>query len=372
MKKDNIEQDLDLTSQPPKAGEVRSFPLGEARFMSPKPLPTARIEPGSWGESNQVLAVNDVYMDIGQGNQGKAFQVQMVQGIINFGFLVVLGILFFAAYADGIKYEIEGQFWHFFWQELSGDGLIGFALFALCGSPGWYVIFQSSLKKARQRPLRFNRQRREVCYYPENSDTPVIAPWEEVVSWVALHRGSTGSGLAMNFTFGLAVPTEDGQDYWVLRKPVPIVQEGQRLWEIIRCYMDEDEAYWAIPAKPESRKTFEQNRRALHSDFNRGPKRWLKISTMCPWVSYLSMAGYYFTHMLCCWKLPYLIAEWDSKISMAKFPEDVEQWSQPLPLEQWAKPSEALLEQKKALEKFMAAGGSAVEYFEQQKASASQ
>jgi hypothetical protein len=81
-KKHSVEQDFNLAQNRPLAGETRTFPLGQALFFSPMPSPTARIAPGSWGESNQVVAINDTYMDIGQGNQGRAGQVQFVMSTI--------------------------------------------------------------------------------------------------------------------------------------------------------------------------------------------------------------------------------------------------------------------------------------------------
>jgi chaperonin cofactor prefoldin len=80
-KKQTVEQDFNLAENRPLAGETRTLPLGQALFFSPKPSPTAKIAPGSWGESNQVVAINDTYMDIGQGNQGTAEQVQFVMSL---------------------------------------------------------------------------------------------------------------------------------------------------------------------------------------------------------------------------------------------------------------------------------------------------
>ncbi|MGD8110366.1 hypothetical protein [Vibrio sp. TRT 17S01] len=95
MAKDqSVEQDFNLNDQRPLAGEVRTYPLGEALFFSPKPLPSARILSGGLGESNQILEINDTYMDIGQSNHGKAFQVQLVMSCIMLMMTVFLLIFF--------------------------------------------------------------------------------------------------------------------------------------------------------------------------------------------------------------------------------------------------------------------------------------
>lgn len=64
----SIEQDFNLNEHRPLAGELRHYSLGEAVFFSPKPLPSARMTTQGLGESNQILEINDTYMDIGQSN----------------------------------------------------------------------------------------------------------------------------------------------------------------------------------------------------------------------------------------------------------------------------------------------------------------
>lgn len=352
--KKNVEQDFNLTEARPLAGETRQFPLGQALFFSPKPSPTATIAPGSWGESNQVLDVNDTYMDIGQGNQGAAQQVQFVMSTLMGGGIIMLSIflsMVFIRVYQGFP----------FWPQLlktyqEGGWIILFSFFVLVAL-GWFAVFRSMWLKAKTRPIRFHRQRREVCYYPDGSNVPVIAKWEEVVSWVSMYKGYTGGTFVTNATFGIAFPTEDGQDYWMLRKPVALVNEGQRLWEIIRCYMDEAPEYWATPAGEENRQTFDEARRQLRYNFKHGPKNKFFMELLEPSTSYAGFIGYYVYHILSGWKLPYLIAELDSKISMAKFPAEINEWSQSLPEAEWAKPSDELLAHKQALYAHYKAGG---------------
>jgi hypothetical protein len=353
-KKQSVEQDFNLVEHRPLAGETRTFPLGQALFFSPKPSPTAKIAPGSWGESNQVVEINDTYMDIGQGNQGTAEQVQFVMSLINGGGIIMLGILIFIA-ALGVSEE--RSFWMTLKLGYQEIGWIFLLTYFLAGGAGWFAVVKSMWLKSKTRPIRFHRQRREVCYYPDGHKTPVIAKWEEVVSWVSMHKGYTGGAVVTNATFGIAFPTEDGKEYWMLRRPVALVNEGQRLWEIIRCYMDEPEEYWAVPAAEESRKTFDEARRQLHINFKHGPKNIFFMELLDPSTSYAGMIGYYVYHILSFWKLPYWVAELDSKISMAKFPKEIEAWSSSLPEEQWAQPSAELLAHKAALRAHYEAGG---------------
>ncbi len=354
-KKQSVEQDFNLAENRPLAGETRTFPLGQALFFSPKPSPTAKIAPGSWGESNQVVEINDTYMDIGQGNQGTAGQVQLVMSLISGGGIFVFCTYIFMAYLGTTSGRpFFGGLVYLYYNEAGWVALLGLLFFACVG---WFAVVKSMWLKAKTRPIRFHRQRREVCYYPDGHKTPVIAKWEDVVSWVSMHKGFTGGAVVSNATFGIAFPTDDGQEYWMLRRPVALVNEGQRLWEIIRCYMDEAPEYWAVPAAEESRKTFDEARRQLHNNFKHGPKNKFFMELLDPSTSYTGMIGYYVYHILSFWKLPYWVAELDSKISMAKFPKEIEAWSVSLPQEQWVKPTEELLAHKAALNKHYQSGG---------------
>lgn len=355
MTKDkSLESDFNLVEQRPLAGEIRSFPLGDALFFSPKPIPSAKVVSGSLGESNQILAMNDVCMDVGQSNHGKAFQVQLIMFCVTLVFLTMFIALCIYANATQVHYD---SFVGSLLVAFTDEGYIIFLAILVLFVIGWLSIVSTSLKNARQKPIRFNRQRREICYFDEGSKFPVIVPWEEVVSWVSMYKGFTGTALVSNVTFGLALPDLEGKQYWMFKKPVGIMEEGQRSWEIIRCYMEEGPEYWATMAGDESRKMFDETRLQLKQDFRNGPKYLVHKAMSDPSKSYLGIIGYYLFNILSGWKLPYLVSEWDSKISMAKFPDEINKWSEPIPEHEWAKPSKELLKQKARAEAHYAAGG---------------
>ncbi|MDC5853055.1 DUF6708 domain-containing protein [Vibrio europaeus] len=353
-KEQGVEQDFNLNDQRPLAGEVRTYPLGEALFFSPKPLPSADVAPSSLGESNQILEINDIYMDLGQSNHGKAFQVQLVMFCVMFAFITMAIALFL--YANAVQLH-STSYSDSILVALKGDGYVVFVMIFIFALLGWYTIINSSLKKARQKPIRFNRQRREVCYFEEGSKTPTIVPWEETVSWMSLYKGFTGSAIVSNVTFGIALPDSSGKDYWMFKRPVGIMEEGQRSWEIIRCYMEEEPEYWATKAQNEDRKSFDASRNKLRKKFRESHRPLFALSMSDPTASYFNMFGYYAFNILCFWKLPYVVSEWDSRISMANFPPEVNEWSKPLPRGEWAKPSEDLRKQKDAAIKHYKSGG---------------
>lgn len=353
-KENTLEQELNLEERRPLAGEVRRLPLGEALFFSPKPIPSAKVTPGSLGESNQVLGINETYMDIGLASHGKAFQVQLVMSCILLMLSVFISILLIGAYVSQSRH---GGIAQAFIHGITKDGLIGFIPIFVLFLIGWFVIIKTSLQKSQRKPIRFNRQRREVCYFDDKNKSPTVVPWENVVSWVVTHKGFTGDAFISDVTFGLALPDAEGEDYWMFKKPVGIMEEGQRSWEIIRCYMEEGPEYWATMAGDESRKTFDETRLQLKQDFRNGPKYLVHKAMSDPSKSYLGIIGYYLFNILSGWKLPYLVSEWDSKISMAKFPDEINKWSEPIPEHEWAKPSKELLKQKARAEAHYAAGG---------------
>ncbi|WP_428845582.1 hypothetical protein [Enterovibrio norvegicus] len=354
-------QDIDLTELTPKAGDTRKFFAGEAVFFSPKPLPSAKIAKETKVTSPEILAINDTYMDVGQRCQGKAWQVQLVNTVIGFVAIVMLLINIFLAFRN---IDIYGSFLTSFIQTYLDDwGSLAFAFgtpVALC----WYVVISSSLDFARQRPIRLNRERREICYYSDKEKKPTIAPWEEVVCWVATNRGTTGNSMLTHFTFGLAIPTPDGKDYWILRRPIATVTDGQRMWETMRMYMDEPSVRRPTPSlfEKEDRTLFDKNRREMREKFKKGPKRWFILNSDAPWVSYASMFFYYTYHILSGWKLPYLVSEWTDSLSKVELPQDVADWSTPIPESEWAKPSEELLRERAAIEKHYEAGGGIMDY----------
>ncbi|MBV7298186.1 hypothetical protein [Enterovibrio paralichthyis] len=354
-------QDINLEEKMPKAGETRDFFAGEAVFFSPKPLPSAKIDITSVISSPTILECNDTYLNIGQRNQGKAWQVQMSNFLIGMAAIVILIILIMFGFEDISKY---GSFLVSFlsaWYDLAEPLIIIFTfLYSIC----WYVVIKSSFDFSRQRPIRLNRERREICYYSDKEKKPIIAPWEEVVCWVAMNRGTTGNSLVTHFTFALAIPTSDRKDYWILRRPITSISEGQRMWETMRIFMDEPKEMRPVPTPfvKEDRAYFDQCRSELWEKFRKGPKRLFTLNSEFPWVSYTSMFFYYVFHILSGWKLPYLVSEWTDSLAKVKVPDDIEAWSQPIPESEWAKPSEELLKQKAAIEKHFEAGGTLTDF----------
>lgn len=346
------QDELDLRNQRPSAGEARRFATGEALFLAPLPVPTGHL-PMDLGGS--FVEVNDTYLDLGKSNTNKAFQAQLaIWGVMFAGgtMLFILPLLGAAIQAFG---PYKKDFWRVFGE--------GFYIYLVDVS--WWTVLpvvalliatvtHSTFKKARTRPLRFNRQRREVCYFPEGSDEPIIQPWEELVAWVSVSTGYTGDGVMSTYTFGMAIDNPRTDKTHFLTHGVFTPAHGISKWEAIRAYMEKGPAHCPGKAPYEGRHTFDVERDALHEAHREGD------------ASAIGVVWWYLCRVVTWWRFPYWVAEWDHGYTMKAMPASIAQWSQPLPVEQWAKPSKELKEQTARLEKAYANGQNFTDYFKAQ------
>ncbi|MBX8577938.1 hypothetical protein K5D47_25365, partial [Pseudomonas cichorii] len=128
------------------------------------------------------LEVNDVYLDVGSSNQGKSYQARLAVSLPMAAIIVCVVIAptlgglgtFFNPFGRTFWYYFSDLFVFGLWMSL-GTGGLGALI-------GLYAVISTTRTKARTRPIRFNRQRREVCYFPDGSDKPVIQPWEDTVA----------------------------------------------------------------------------------------------------------------------------------------------------------------------------------------------
>ena len=199
--------------------------------------------------------------------------------------------------------------------------------------------------------MRFNRQRREVCYFPSGSDEPIIQPWEELVAWVSVSTGTTGEGIMSTYTLGMALDNPKTDKTHFLNQGVLTPAHGLSKWEAIRVYMEKGPTFCPGKAPYEGRHTFDEKRESMREAYREGD------------CSAFGVAFWYVRNVVTWWRFPYWVAEWDHRYSMKPMPASIEQWSQSLPPAQWAKPSSALLAQTAQIEKAFAKGQSFMDYF---------
>ncbi|SEL82572.1 hypothetical protein SAMN05216214_1277 [Atopomonas hussainii] len=350
---DNNENALDLKQQPPCAGEVRHFATGQALFLAPLPLPTGSPAMDLGGS---FIEVNETYIDVGQSNFNKAFQVQLVVwGLmcVLISCLIILPLIVLS----GVFFDPHQR--PFMTHVMSALDMLAFSsVVALLGGGfaailGGTAVIRTTLQKAQTRPIRFNRQRREVCFFLERSDEPIICPWEEVAAWVSTSTGTTGEAIMSTYTFGIAFPEAATGLTHVFNQGVMTPIHGLSKWEAIRVYMEKGPEFCPGTAPYEGLHTFDEKRQSVHENYRDG------------YTSAISVPWWYLCNIVTWWRFPYWVAEWDHRYSMKAMPDSITAWSQTLPAEQWAKPSAELLAQSAAIEKAFANGQSFPDYFSQ-------
>ncbi|MBP5946672.1 hypothetical protein ICA15_21865 [Pseudomonas sp. P116] len=272
--------------------------------------------------------------------------------------------------------EIDRKF-----SEIIGDALqvfsTGSLLFIIPIGVYLYGILSGIRQSANSYPVRFNRERREVCYVDDKTDGVLIVPWENVVAWVSSTQGLTSYGATRQYTLGMGLEDEKQDKVQFLLLPQPSGAHALGMWTSIRNYMEDGQlvdtpnpmliALGLTPTndrlKPyEGLHTFEieledarwmcnmNDEGANLSDREREHYGYPKRT---PWP----LRRWYIWRVLSFWKMPYVLAEWGHKAGRPTLPEQVKNWSQPLPQNQWAKPSPALVKANQAIKHAMDKNG---------------
>ncbi|MEB0048826.1 hypothetical protein QN373_26165, partial [Pseudomonas sp. Dout3] len=150
-----------------KAGDIEPFPSGKITYLAPLPLPTPMPPSGP-----HIGELNEVYMDFGLGSP-EVFSWQVILGgpltlafIVAFLFPLTGGFLGLVLGYDwvDIRDSIEGIFLASYEMALTTGAITLFI--GLC------VWLHNHNRRAEIIPTRFNRQRREVCFMPEDATEP--------------------------------------------------------------------------------------------------------------------------------------------------------------------------------------------------------
>ncbi|MDH0640954.1 hypothetical protein N5D52_28935, partial [Pseudomonas sp. GD03860] len=150
----------DLRSQRPRAGEIRVGGLSETLFLSPLPVYTGQAQ----SSRRNFSEMNDTYLELGGNNRGMVQQGKMLAAAIWMVLVTafVVPVLISIWLAVGSPPEIDIRFF-----DIVGEGVQVFATgaFFLIIPFGAYLygMISSVYEDAKTYPVRFNRQRREVC-----------------------------------------------------------------------------------------------------------------------------------------------------------------------------------------------------------------
>lgn len=327
----------------PRTGDSEHQMGFETLYLAPKPLPTGQVP---FSAQQMHREVNDCYLDFAMGGGGREFAARVTIGTliaIVFSWLLACSIMAWLLWSRrGVPF-FETLATKFFGNWIVWLIILGFTL--VCTS----IIAYAAYKETRTPPIRFNRQRREVCYVPAEGK-PVFIPWEEVIACVAVEQVITQYSATQQFSLRLGFhDTTNEQMHWVTHAHASLMLAVSE-WEALRVYMEQGPT--ALPLAPQR-------------EHEEGTLEYFYFArdTYKECHGFISYGGWWLLQLFTGWTIPCHIAEWFEHLPKAGFPKAVREWSKNLPTEQWAKPSDELLSQSAAIEAAFATGLSFPEYF---------
>ncbi|MGS0735314.1 DUF6708 domain-containing protein [Pseudomonas sp. GG8] len=359
----------DITDNRPTVGEVRKHGLEETLYLAPLPVCTGQAPVSMQNFS----AMNDVYLQMGGSNNGMVFQGKLFAWAI---WLTLIVLVFFPILMATLiiifsPADIERSFWGLLWMGFQACLYVGMCMGVISVGTVGYTIVEGVRTQAKQYPLRFNRQRREVCFVDSDTHEVLVVPWERVVAWVSQSEMVTQYGATQFYTFGMGLEDEKNDTVQFVLVGKPSQAHAIGTWEAIRMYMEQ-----GIPKDQTGdwlkmllgRELTEDELRPYEGLHTWDVERRIKEDMgdlHCPLSDeYLARVGleprtrwpvrwWYVRRVLTFWKMPYMIAEWGHKAGSPVLPEHVQRWSQPIPADQWAKPSPALQKATRTVEDAM-------------------
>ncbi|SFP72472.1 hypothetical protein SAMN05216601_1282, partial [Ectopseudomonas composti] len=192
----------------PRAGDSEQQLGFETLYLAPKPLPTGQAP---FSAQQMHREVNECYLDFAMGGGNREFAARVTLGTLNLITLVLVFTALLVAWG-GMQYWGK-PFLETLLATLFNWLFIGIvSFFALMFA---YIIAYAAYKETRTPPIRFNRQRREVCYVPTEGK-PVFIPWEEVIACVAVEQVVTQYSATQQFSLRLGFhDTTNEQMHWV-------------------------------------------------------------------------------------------------------------------------------------------------------------
>ncbi|WP_460368591.1 hypothetical protein ACOYXF_22025 [Pseudomonas sp. Tul1A2] len=308
----------------PPAGTTEKRMFSRNDYLAPLPIPT--------GEKpcdvlNTIWRKNEVFLDIGNYSIGSAVMVMWPS------LMVVLAMSFFTRNLD---------------PEFSREILILGAI--ILGVPTLFLI--QGLFREVPLPIRFNRQRREVCVPRDNGEYWIV-PWETLTAAATQQSSVSQAGKA---TMGLLVIGFENPDphakednkHFSLGFNCGGGTTAMALWECMRSYME------IGPQVLPQTNDFEGGREKLRGrsvfwgiccEYVDGIRQHL-VAQEVGKAAWLIIAA-----VLLGAPLAMMLQEWKLSPPPELSNPDIIEWSKPLPQEQWAKRSpelEAAIAQREA------------------------
>jgi len=192
----------------PSAGTTKKRLFSRNDYLAPLPIPTGR-KPSD--VLNTIWRKNDVFLDIGNYSIGSAV-------MIIWPMVMLFALMYY----------------------ITPDPIMMWGAIIIVGIPIFYVIL--GLFREVPLPVRFNRQRREVCV-PQADGGYWIVPWESVTAAATQHSSvSQGGRATMGMLFiGFENPdphAKDDNKHYSLGFGCGGGTTAMALWECMRSYME--------------------------------------------------------------------------------------------------------------------------------------
>ncbi|WP_339477189.1 hypothetical protein [Pseudomonas sp. RL_5y_Pfl2_69] len=286
----------------PPAGTTRKRIFSRDDYLAPLPIPTGR-KPSD--VLNTIWRKNDVFIDIGNYSIGSAVMTMWP--------MVILFL--------GLSYALNDL-----------DILILGVLIMII--PIFFFI--QGLFREVPLPVRFNRQRREVCVPMEDGDYWIV-PWESVTAAATQHSSTSQAG---KNTMGLLIVGFENPD--------PLAKEGNKhfyfafncgggttamaLWECMRSYME------IGPDAVEDQTARFDRSKGIWATYLDDLIKGAKLRGWPVTILWEGFFGIFIFNTL----LIDVLERWKLNPPPDLPYPDIIEWSKPLPPEQWAKRSPEL------------------------------
>lgn len=328
------------------------------RYLALAPLPIPTGYPPIV-QIADIKKATTTYMDYGKGNYwGFEFGVRAQISWFIMAFFALLITHIAISTVDGIS-----RFFYVFFIE-AGPVMLQIYAYILGGSFLFFsfITISSYFKAGKQVPLRFNRERREVCAVVGKEI--FIAPWESISVQLetALLMSQYSATQHVTLTFQIPDINTGRQATYSMGYGVDGLAIAD--WEAIRVFMEygletlkkqtgtpdllEPEALKKIKANPQP--TFDYYYKLAQQCQEGSLEYFYVIKNQNKYSD--SKVGYFFWivgHILSGWTFPCHLAEWLNRKNFVKRPKAMLAWSQPIAKEQWGKPSLELIEQSNIL-----------------------
>ena len=291
----------------PEAGTTKKRLLSRNDYLAPLPIPT--------GEKpcdvlNIIWRKNEVFLDIGNYSIGSAVMVLWPM-VVLFAFM-------------GYLFRNDHDEMHLF----------AVMTTIIIGVPT--VLLIQALFREVPLPVRFNRQRREVCVPRDNGEYWLV-PWESVTAAATQHSSVSQAG---RNTMGLLVigfenpdpHAEEDNKHFSLGFNCGGGTTAMALWECMRSYME------IGPDVVEDQTARFDRSKGIWATYLDDLVKAAKLRGWLVTALWEGFCGIFIFNTL----LIDVLERWKLNPPPDLIHPDIIEWSKPLPPEQWAKPSPKL------------------------------